>query len=75
MRMMALTTGVVSMTSNGQNFSFDYGVTHKGNVAVKWSETATSDPIEDIRVAKEKSKMKQAQLLHVRCVMARHGEI
>ena len=54
MRMMALTTGVISMTSNSQYFSFDYGVTHKGNVAVKWSETATSDPIEDIRVAKEK---------------------
>ena len=54
MRMMALTTGVISMLQNGQSFSFDYGVTHKGNVAVKWSETATSDPIEDIRVAKEK---------------------
>lgn len=54
MRMMALTTGVVSMLQNGQSFGFDYGVTHKGNVAVKWSETATSDPIEDIRVAKEK---------------------
>lgn len=54
MRMMALTTGVVSMASNGQNFSFDYGVTHKGNVKAKWSETADSDPIEDIRVAKEK---------------------
>ena len=34
MRMMALTTGVVSMTANGQEFSFDYGVSHKGNV---WS--------------------------------------
>lgn len=54
MRMMALTTGVISMTSNGQYFSFDYGVTHKGNVVAKWSDTATSDPIEDIRVAKEK---------------------
>lgn len=54
MRMMALTTGVVSMTTNGQTFSFDYGVTHKGNAATKWSEHATADPLEDIRVAKEK---------------------
>lgn len=54
MRMMALTTGVVSMTSNGQAFSYDYGVSHKGNAAESWSDHATSDPIEDIRVAKEK---------------------
>lgn len=54
MRMMALTTGVVSMTANGQSFTFDYGVTHKGNAAVAWSDHAASDPIEDIRVAKEK---------------------
>ena len=53
MRMMALTTGVISMAANGQSFTFDYGVTHKGNAAVAWSNHATSDPIEDIRVAKE----------------------
>lgn len=53
MRMMALTTGVVSMTSGGQLFSFDYGVTHKGTVATSWSDTANSDPIEDLRVAME----------------------
>lgn len=54
MRMMALTTGVVSMTNNGQNFSFDYGVTHKGDAATAWSNRSGSDPIEDIRAAKEK---------------------
>lgn len=56
MRMMALTTGVISMTANGQAFTFDYGVTHKGNASVSWSDHANSDPIEDIRVAKEKIK-------------------
>ncbi len=54
MRMMALTTGIVSMTANGQSFSFDYGVTHKGNAATAWSDYANADPIEDIRMAKEK---------------------
>lgn len=54
MRMMALTTGVVSMKANGQNFNFDYGVTHKGNVAVSWTNYTTADPIEDIRKAKDK---------------------
>lgn len=56
MRMMALTTGVVSLVSNGQTYSFDYGVptTHKGDAAVKWSNRSTADPMEDIRLAKEK---------------------
>ena len=56
MRMMALTTGVVSMAANGQSFTFDYQVPagHKGNATVAWSDHANSDPIEDIRVAKEK---------------------
>ena len=53
MRMMALTTGVVSMANNGQTFEFDYGVTHKGDAATAWSDHATADPIEDIRVAIE----------------------
>lgn len=54
MRMMALTSGVISMASNGQAFTFDYGITHKSNVATAWSDTTNADPIEDIRVAKEK---------------------
>lgn len=56
MRMMALTTGIVSMTSNGQAFSYDYGIPagHKGVAAVSWSDHTNSDPMEDIRVAKEK---------------------
>lgn len=53
MRMMALTTGVISMTANGQAFAYDYNVNHKGNASVAWSSHATADPIEDIRVAKE----------------------
>lgn len=53
MRMMALTTGVVSMAANGQAFNYDYGVTHKGNATVSWSDHTNADPIEDIRVAKE----------------------
>jgi hypothetical protein len=53
MRMMALTTGSVALTANGQNFTFDYGVSHKGSVTTSWSNTATSDPIEDIRKAAE----------------------
>lgn len=56
MRMMALTTGVVSMANNGQTFTYDYQVPadHKVNAVVAWSDHANSDPMEDIRLAKEK---------------------
>jgi hypothetical protein len=53
MRMMALTTGIISMAANGQAFTFDYGVSHKGNAKVAWSDHTNSDPIEDMRAAKE----------------------
>lgn len=53
MRSMALTSGVVAMASNGQAFTYDYGLTHKATVTVSWSDYENSDPIEDIRVAKE----------------------
>lgn len=56
MRMMVLTTGVLSLSSNGQSFTYDYGIPaeHKGDAAVPWTDHTNSDPIEDIRLAKEK---------------------
>lgn len=56
MRMMALTTGVIAMSANGQSFEFDYGVpaAHKANAVTSWSSTTTADPLEDIRLLKEK---------------------
>jgi len=51
MRMEALTTGVIAIANNGQNFVFDYGVTHKGNVSASWSVAANADPVADIRTA------------------------
>lgn len=50
MRMMLLTTGSIVMTSNGQTYTYDYGIsgTHKPTVTTSWS-TATTDIIEDIR--------------------------
>lgn len=53
MRMMALTSGVIAMAANGQAFTFDYGLSHKATVTTSWSDHTNSDPIEDIRVAKE----------------------
>ena len=55
MRMMALTTGAIAITANGQAYNYDYGMPsdHKSEVAVSWS-TVTSDPIEDMRIAMDK---------------------
>lgn len=62
MRMMALTSGVVTMANNGQTFTYNYGIpsNHKATASstsgfsgAAWSDHANSDPIEDIRVAKE----------------------
>lgn len=55
MRMMALTTGIVSMANNGQAFTYDYGIPteHKVETDTSWSDHANSDPIEDMRALKE----------------------
>lgn len=55
MRMMALTTGAIAITANGQAYSYDYGIPsdHKSEVTTSWS-TTTSDPIEDMRKAMDK---------------------
>lgn len=55
MRMMALTTGVISLASNGQAYEFDYGIPdeHKVDAATKWSTVASADPIQDIIDGKE----------------------
>ena len=56
MRMMALTTGIVSMSANGAVYSYDYGIPadHKADAATAWTDYTNSDPIEDLRVGKEK---------------------
>jgi hypothetical protein len=50
MRMMALTTGVISISANGQNLDFDYGVAEdqKKTVTKSWSDP-TATIIDDIR--------------------------
>lgn len=49
MRMQVLTTGMVSIASNGQTYSYDYGVpaNHKVTPNVKWDADG-ADPVADI---------------------------
>ena len=53
MRMMALTTGAIAVSANGQAYSYDYGIpaNHKDTVDTDWDDFANSDPIEDLRTA------------------------
>lgn len=50
MRMMALTTGAISMKANGQNYDYDYGipVNHKIEVKKSWDDPSATI-IDDIR--------------------------
>lgn len=54
MRMQLLTTGVIALKENGQEFSYDYGVpaSHKVQPTVKWN-TSTADPVADIDAWKQ----------------------
>lgn len=50
MRMQLLTTGVITLANNGQEYSYDFGMpeNNKKNVSTSWSTVATATPIEDI---------------------------
>lgn len=50
LRMQLLTTGVIALSDNGQEFSYDFGLpaSHKVTPDVKWDVHATADPIADI---------------------------
>lgn len=50
MRMTALTTGAISLASNGQAVSYDYGVplSHKATVSHSWGASGAT-PVADIR--------------------------
>lgn len=50
MKMSALTTGLINISANGQDYSYDYQIPeeHKITVGTSWSDT-TADIIDDIR--------------------------
>lgn len=55
MRMMALTTGAISVSANGQKYDYDYGIpsAHKVNAGATWA-TPTTDIPENIRTWQDK---------------------
>jgi len=68
MRMEALTTGLITLASNGQAYSYDYGVEaeQKKTVATDWSDP-TADILGDITNYVEEMKAKGITLTRAIC--------
>lgn len=68
MRMQALTTGTVTLSSNGQSYSYDYGMpqSNKITVATGWSD-ASANPIKDITDAQDLAKRNGYKLTRAMC--------
>lgn len=68
MRMSALTTGLITMSNNGQAYSYDYGVPadQKVTVATSWSD-ANADIIGDITNYVEAMKAKGVTITRAVC--------
>ena len=68
MRMEALTTGTITLSSNGQSYTYDYGVPagHKKTVTTAWS-TASADIIGDINDYVEAMKAEGVNITRAIC--------
>ena len=68
MRMQLLTAGTISLTSNGQTYSYDYGMpdANKVTATTAWTE-ANADPIKDINDTKKAARAKGYKLTRAVC--------
>lgn len=67
-RMQLLTTGTISLSSNGQSYTYDYGMpaTNKRTVQTSWS-AANADPIKDITDAQNVARQNGYKLTRAMC--------
>lgn len=68
MRMQMLTTGTITVSSNGQSYSYDYGmpVTNKITVQTAWS-SASANIIKDINNAKKLARKAGYKITRAMC--------
>jgi len=68
MRMEALTTGTITLSSNGQSYTYDYGVpaNHKKTVATSWSD-ASADIIGNIQSYVDMMKAEGVTITRASC--------
>ena len=67
-RMQLLTTGTISLSSNGQSYTYDYGMpaANKRTVQTSWS-AANADPIKDITDAQNVARQNGYKLARAMC--------
>ena len=67
-RMQLLTTGTISLSSNGQSYTYDYGMpaANKRTVQTSWS-AANADPIKDITDAQNVARQNGYKLTRAMC--------
>lgn len=67
-RMQLLTTGTITLASNGQSYSYDYGMpaANKRTVQTSWS-AANADPIKDITDAQNAARQNGYKLTRAMC--------
>lgn len=67
-RMQLLTTGTITLASNGQSYTYDYGMPDENKISVTtaWKEEA-SDPVKDIMDAQNKAKKNGYKLTRAMC--------
>ena len=67
-RMQLLTTGTITLASNGQSYSYDYGMpaANKRTVQTSWS-AANADPIKDITDAQNVARQNGYKLTRAMC--------
>lgn len=68
MRMQVLTTGALSLASNGQSYTYDYGMpaTNKITVTTAWDQ-AGANPIKDITDVQKLARKKGYKLTRATC--------
>jgi hypothetical protein len=68
MRMQALTTGTITISSNGQSYSYDYGMPNQNKITVQtaWS-AAAANIIKDINDAKKLARKAGYKLTRAMC--------
>lgn len=76
MRMMALTTGAISIVANGQAYNYDYGVSaeQKVEAAKSWSDP-TASIIDDIKLWQEREDITGVKLTRAICSRKTWGYI
>lgn len=67
-RMELLTTGAITLSSNGQSYTYDYGMPEANKITVdtSWAE-ASADPIKDISDAQELARRNGYKLTRAMC--------